>query len=246
MNVAELLNKTDLLINEINSCKNNSILYGIRMDENFKKYSLFFLKTIKSTNGIFGHSIVPNLSICNRIIRLVSNFYNMNIKYETITSYERNFELYRFNNIDDIDISMYNNLKLFNNSNIFYRIESSDNLFRDVLFLKTHIFNYSNHTSRYEIFLICSGNYTQFKLNYRLYMELLRQKSNQDLVNIKNNINANQIDIKLFNRNNVDEFMMKHTISAMIRNYFQNHYSSKLLNNFYKLIDVPMLFKEGV
>lgn len=247
MNVAEFLIKTDSIINEINSCKKNTVLYGTRMDNNFKKYILFFLNIIKLTNGVFGHTIVPNKSVYDRVMKFFSVAYNTTTSYENHSSYEYGYlreSESRFHSIDEIDTQIYNNLTLLSNGSYLYSIKSTDNIFEHARFIGNHIMNYRNGKDRYEIFLACSGTYVAFHIPYSLYANLLRNTDDMDeqkLQQYKMKINKTGIRCVQGNIHSASEI-----ISSSLLSYFSNLSSSEqFIDNFKKIINMPVSFKEG-
>lgn len=247
MNVAEFLNKTDSIINEINSCKKNTVLYGTRMDDSFKKYILFFLNIIKLTNGVFGHTIVPNKSVYNRVMKFFSVAYSTTTSYENYSSYEYGYireSNSRFHSIDEIDTQIYNNLTLLSNGSYLYSIKSTDNTFDHARFIGNHIVNYRNGEGRYEIFLACSGTYVEFRIPYGLYANLLRNTEDMDEQKIQQyKMKINKTGIKCVKGN---IYSASEIISSSLLSYFNNRSSSEqLIDNFKKIINIPVSFKEG-
>lgn len=241
MNVAELLSNFQQLLNDIENCKTNKVMYGVRMDENFKKYIKHFIKVVLFTNGNYGHIIVDKRNIYLRMYNFIENYFKdsqIQISNHNNSVYTWN-EAHKYQNIENINFEDY----LISNQWTFtdgYQVVnfqfSKNNQFNKIRITCIRIKNRWENTYRYEVVISFIGNVRILSIPYSTYRSINNndlESAYRDMIDIYKN-NKNMFNNFIYSyRYNRHDYLICYSIYKNLE--FKNDLVSKLCNKFSKI-----------
>lgn len=241
MNVAELLSNFQQLLNDIENCKTNKVMYGVRMDENFKKYIKHFIKVVLFTNGNYGHIIVDKRNIYLRIYNFIENYFKdsqiqISNYYDTIYTWNEEHKYQNIENINFEDYLISNKWAFMDNCKAVNFQFSKNNQFNKIHIACIRIKNRWLDAYRYEVVISFIGNVHMLSIPYSIYRSINNndlESAYRDMINIYKN-NKNMFDNFIYSyRYGQPDYLICYSIYKNLE--FKNDLVSKLCNKFSKI-----------